>query len=205
MKELVLLIAIGLFLAALIFRFIWGLRLGRQLPRDDNGFKATADIALTRLLEDANGNAKVREVLREISRRAPGLDTPERRAAYHSAAGYLSLQKMKRPALAVGFYLRALREDPACLRALDELQNILVAQKRFRRLERTYWDVLGRLDDTYVGQEIWLKCWSGLASLYSASPRTLRRADAIRKALAAFGPEEQDEIVAPVNFSNLSS
>ena len=99
---------------------------------------------------------------------------------------------MKRPSLAVGLYLRALRETPNCPEALDKLQEILTAQKRLRRLEWNYWDVLGRLGEGEADSEIWLKCWSGLATVYSRSPRTVRRADAIRKAMAAYVTDDED-------------
>jgi hypothetical protein len=146
-------------------------------------------LELTNLVEEAEKTGKVREAIRKLGSRGSGIDSAELRAAYRCAAGHLALTSLKRPSLAVGLYLRALREDPNCVEALDKLQEILAAQKRLRRLEWTYWDVLGRLDDAEAGGEMWSKCWSGLASLYSASPRKVRRSDAIRKALAAYAPD----------------
>jgi hypothetical protein len=93
----------------------------------------------------------------------------------------------------VGFYLRALREDPTCLAALERLREILMAQKRYRRLEQTCWDVLGRLDDSDVGTEMWAKAWMVLAAIYSTSPRHVRRADAIRKMLTSFEADDEGE------------
>ena len=93
----------------------------------------------------------------------------------------------------MGLFLKALRADPTCVEGITKLQEILSAQKRFRRLEWTYWEVLARLDDSEVGEEMWLACWSGLAAIYAASPKTVRRADAIRKALNAFAQDPDDE------------
>ncbi|MCP4675214.1 MAG: hypothetical protein GY854_06855 [Deltaproteobacteria bacterium] len=193
MKEPLLLGAIVLFILALIFRLVRGLRLGRRMQSRAHNLPPCADSNLESLLDEARKTGKVREALREIGHRAPGLDSAGLRAAYRCAGGHLALTSLKRPALAAGFYLRALREDPGCVEALDKLQEILTGLKRIRRLERTYWDVLGRLDDSEVGDEMWTKCWSGLASIYSNSPRTLRRADAIRKALTAFGTDDNED------------
>ncbi len=205
MKEPLLLAAIALFIVALVFRFVQGIRLGRRLQDRKASLPSCADSELTALLKEAQDTGKARIVLRKIAQRASGLDSAALRAAYRCAGGNLALTEIKRPALAAGLYLRALREDPECIQAIDKLQEILAAQKRLRRLERTYWDVLGRLDDSSVGGEMWVKCWSGLASIYSASPRTVRRADAIRKAFAAYGPddeEEQDDIPQIAPFSS---
>ena len=204
MKEPLLLAVIGLFLVALVYRLVRGFSSARRWGRNSTPFPPSNDAELSHLIEEARSSGKIREALREIGRRAHALESAARRAAYHSAAGHLSLSELKRPALAAGFYLRALREDPTCVEALDKLQEILIAQRRLRRLEWTYWDILGRLEDSQVGLEIWMKCWSGLASIYSASPRTVCRADAIRKALSAYGPEDEDEIAAAPNATTLS-
>ncbi len=193
MKEPLLIVLVGLFIIVLVFRLIRGLLVGRRLKSKDPSVPGWTDPQLSNLIDGAKRPTLVREAIREIGRRAPGVESAELRAEYRCAAGYLSLNQLKRPGLAVGFYLRALREDPTSIEALDKLQEILTAQKRFRRLEWTYWDVLGRLDDAEVGSEMWGKCWAGLAAVYSSSPRTVRRADAIRKALVEFTHDDTEE------------
>lgn len=175
-----------LFIAMLILRFVRGILISRRLGANNTLPSSMGDSELESLIDSATDNAKVREALKSIEARASSSESAQQRAMYHCARGHLSLTKLKRPGLAVGFYLRALREDPTAIDALDKLQEILTAQKRLKRLEWTYWAVLGRLDDAEVGSKIWIKCWSGLASIYSTSPRTTPRADAIRKSLAAY-------------------
>lgn len=193
MKE-TLLIAVGLFLALLLFRFIRGIMLGRRISKEQACRPSDADdLELDRLLEEAKaGGGKAREVLRKLERNARSGGSGSR-AAYHCAAGNLAVTKLRRPNLAVGFYLRALREDPTCVPAMDRLKDILFSQRRLRRFEKTCWEVLGRLDDDEVGSEMWLRCWSGLAAIYSASPKFVRRADAIRKLLESMGEEPGTE------------
>lgn len=190
MKEPLLLTTIALFLLALVTRFIRGVLLGRRFRTSGTSLPHFADAELKALIEDAKKPGKLRESIRRISGRSPALDSGSLRAAYYCAAGNLVLSELKRPASAVGFYLRALREDRLSIEALEKLQEILVVQKRLRRLEWTYWDILGRLDDAEVGGDMWTKCWSGLASIYSASPRTVRRADALRKVLKVLGSDD---------------
>jgi hypothetical protein len=190
MKEPILLTAVVLFMAVLVLRLVRGARIGKRMKGRGVKLPACADDELDSLLKKAKDSGKIRDVLREINNRASRVDAADLRAAYRCAAGHLALVDLKRPNLAVGFYLRALREDPTCVEALDKLQEILAAQRRHRRLERTYWDVLGRLDDAEAGGNMWFKCWSGLASVYSASQRSIRRADAIRKALSVVAPYE---------------
>ncbi len=181
----------GLFIVVLIARIWRGIAIGRRLRSSDASWSAEADPKLEALMNQAQDQNTVKSVLREIERRAFSRDSASTRAAYHCAAGHLALQQLKRPGLAVGFYLRALREDPTSIEALDKVQDILVAQKRTKRLEWTYWNVLSRLDDAEVGSRMWIRCWSGLASIYSASPKKTARADAIRKALTAHYSEEE--------------
>jgi hypothetical protein len=181
-----LLIALGLFVLMLVVQLIRGILRGRRISVGRTcSTDITSDPELVGLVEQASGRGKAREVLRKIEDRATTADAAETRASYHCAAGDVSLIQMKRPKLAVGFYLRALREDPTCVPALDKLQEILLAQKRNRRFERTCWEVLGRLDDDEVGSEMWVKCWSGLAAIYSASSKHVGRADAIRAMVAS--------------------
>jgi hypothetical protein len=189
MKEQLIVVLVGLFIVVLILRAVRGLA-SRRVRAEDSGVPEFADAALVELIDQSKAPGKAREILREMGRRVSGLESPRLRAAYICARGNLSLNQLKRPKLAVGFYLRALREDPACEEALKRLQELLTAQRRVRRLEWMYWDVLGRLDDIDADSKVWFRCWSGLASLYSASPRKVRRADAIRKVLSAYAPED---------------
>jgi len=182
-----LLIALGLFVLMLVVRLVRGILQGRRISAGRScSTEGMGDPELTALVAEANqSSGRAREILRKIEARAATAAHREARASYHCAAGDVSLIQMKRPKVAVGFYLRALREDPTCVPAFDKLQEILLAQKRGRRFERTCWEVLGRLDDAEVGSEMWVKCWSGLAAIYSASPRQVGRADAIRALVAA--------------------
>lgn len=181
-----LLIALGLFVLMLVFRLVRGIIQGRRISAGRTcSTDGTGDPDLAALIEEARHGGRVREVLRRIEGRATTAAEPTARASYHCAAGDVSLIQMKRPKVAVGFYLRALREDPTCVPALDKLQEILLAQKRGRRFERTCWEVLGRLDDAEVGSEMWVKCWTGLAAFYATSPKYVGRADAIRALIAS--------------------
>ena len=193
MKEPVLVALVGLFVVLLLVRLVRGFLVGRRLGAEAGIFSSPEDPELTSLVKKAQENEKVHDALREIERRASGVGSASLRAAYHCAAGHVSMTQLKRPKLAAGYYIRALREDPSYIDAIDKLRDILAAQKRYRRLEWIYWDVLGRLGASEVGSEMWIKCWSGLASVYSASQRTVRRADAIRKALLAVTPDEDDD------------
>jgi hypothetical protein len=195
-----LLIALGLFVLMLVVQLIRGIIRGRRISAGRTcSTDGTGDPELAALVEEAQRRGRAREVLRKIEDRATNADTSETRASYHCAAGDVSLIQMKRPKLAVGFYLRALREDPSCVPAMDKLQEILLAQKRNRRFERTCWEVLGRLDDDEVGSEMWVKCWSGLAAIYSSSSKHVGRADAIRAMVASvtgagerYGEDDED-------------
>ncbi|MDJ0766747.1 MAG: hypothetical protein QNJ97_27490 [Myxococcota bacterium] len=201
MKEPFVVIGAAVFIAALLFRLVRSIRLGRRFKSREHRLPACADETLNALVIEAKQTGRVKESLKDLSQRALGVDASDLRAAYHCAAGHMAMTDLKRPALSVGFYLRAIREDPHCVEALDKLQEILVAQKRFRRLEWTYWEVLGRLSDAEVGGHMWTKCWSGLASVYSTSQRTVGRADAIRKVIEVCGSDvesEEDSDAAPV-------
>lgn len=184
MKEL-LLITIGLFVVLMLFRFIRGVICGRRLASGSGSLNGKKYEAVSAIVEEAQKKGKVRDALREVLAKANSADASTR-SIYHCAAGNLSLFEMKRTNLAVGFYLRALRDDPYCIIALDRLHEILMAQKRHRRLEKTCWDILSRLDDDAIGTDVWVKCWTVLASVYSMSPKFVRRADAIRKLLSAY-------------------
>jgi hypothetical protein len=194
MKEILLIVFIGLFILVLILRALRGV-VSRRYNTNDASLPKYEDPELDALLDMSTQSAKeARDVLKKLGRRATVLESARMSALYRCAQGHISLNQLKRPGLAAGFYLRALREDPTCEEALTLLQDILTTQRRFGRLEWAYWDVLGRIDDIESNSKMWTKCWSGLATLYSASARKVRRADAIRKALVAFGPEDLDEI-----------
>ena len=194
MKEPLLLLALGLFVAVLLLRLFKAYLLAHRLKSKETNLPESADDRLLQIMADTETPQKAREAIVQIGRSAPRAKTPAIRSAYFVAAGHLSINPLKRPKLAVGFYIRALRSDPTCLDALHKLQEILIAQKRTRRLEWTYWEVLARLDDSEVGEEIWMVCWAGLASIYAASPRGVNKADAIRKALTAFVPDDEDGV-----------
>ena len=193
MKEPIILILVGLFIAVLILRAIKAYFLAHRLKSKETGIPEGADSALLELMTDVGLPSKAKNAIQKIVRRAPRGKTPAARSAYFVAAGHLAINPLKRPKLAVGFYLKALRSNPTCLDALHKLQEILLAQKRFRRLEWTYWEVLARLDDSEVGEEIWLRCWAGLAEIYATTPRGVHKADAIRKALSAFVTDEEGD------------
>jgi len=186
MTKVMLLIAVGLFLALLLFRFVRAILTGRRISREQSCRPSDGgDADLLRLLDEAkSGGGKTREVLRKLERNAHSGGARDR-AVYHCAAGNLAVTELKRPNLAVGFYLRALREDPDCAPAFERVKEILISQKRVKRLENTCWEILGRLDDDAVGSQMWARCWSALASVYVSTPRLARRADAIRKMLDA--------------------
>ncbi len=193
MKEPALLALIVLFVAVLVLRMVKSYSLAKRLRSEGTGLPMDADAGLVELVERAQTPAKAREVIREISEMAHGIASSSKRAAYYCAAGNLAIHPLKRPNSAVGLFLKALRDHPTCSDAIVKLQEILTAQKRYRRLEWTYWEVLARLDDSEVGEEVWVACWSGLAAIYAASPRTVRRADAIRKSINAFVQVDEDD------------
>lgn len=193
MKEPVILVLLGLFIAVLLLRTIKAYFLAHHLKSKDHSIPEGADQQLHELMSDVETPSKARSAIQNIGRMTPRAKTPAVRSAYFVAAGHLAINPLKRPKLAVGFYLKAIRSDPTCLEALHKLQEILLAQKRYRRMEWTYWEVLARLDDSEVGEEMWLVCWAGLAAIYAASPREVHKADAIRKVLATFVADEDEE------------
>ncbi len=193
MKEPILLVLLVLFIAVLSLRALKAYFLAHRLKTKETGIPEGADMALRDLLSDIDSPAKARNAIQKAVHSAPLGKTPTTRSAYFVAAGHLAISQLKRPKLAVGFYLKALRSNPTCIDALGRLQEILLAQKRFRRLEWTYWEVLSRLDDSEVGEEIWLMCWAGLAEIYAASPRGVHKADAIRKALSVFVTDDEEQ------------
>lgn len=203
MKEPLIVALAGLVILVLVVRFIRGLLVARRFRTVDQRFFPLDDEELVRLIESSSNAAKAKETLRVIVRKAQNNADPTKRAGYYCVAGDVATDKLKRPGLSVGFYLRALRTDPTCLHALEKLQDILMSQRRLRRLEWIYWEVLGRLDDNEVGSTMWLRCWQGLAAVYSESPRTVRRADAIRKTIIAV--EGDTGVVAQIQETAKSS
>ena len=193
MKEPLLVALVALFFVVLIFRMVQAYLLAHRLKGCSQDVPNDADERLVEMLRGADTPQKAKDALRDITHMAGGVKSPAGRSAYYSAAGNLALNPLKRPNLAVGLYLKALRANPTTIEAVRKLQEILTAQKRIRRLEWTYWEVLARLDDSEVGEETWLACWAGLAAVYAASPKTVHRADAIRKSLSAFLVDEDSE------------
>ena len=196
-KEL-LLVATGLFLAMLVFRFVRGVLQGRRLSVGRSCTPEEGDDPeLKRMLAEAVDGPRAREALRRIEARAAAIDAPESRAVHHCAAAKVALTVLKRASVATKLYMRALQEDPRCGEALAKVEEILIAQRRTRRLERVCWEVLGRLDDGDTGGPIWSKSWAILAKLYAASPRLVGRADAIRKMLAAVQIDPDEALEDP--------
>lgn len=193
MKEPLLAAFIALFFVVLVFRMIQAYLLAHRLQGRTMGVPTDADDRLVTLLRNTDSPQRAKDAVRDITHMASGVKSPAGRSAYYSAAGNLALNPLKRPNLAVGLYLKALRANPTAIDAIHKLQEILTAQKRTRRLEWTYWEVLARLDDNEVGEDTWIACWAGLAAIYGASPKTVHRADAIRKSLSAFVSEEDGE------------
>lgn len=191
----IIVILAGLVLLVVVLRVVRALWGGSRHWASGQGELCSPDPRVAALLEQVPGasKAKLKEIVREIARAAVTAGALDKRAVCYDAAGRLALGELQRPGLAAGMFLRALRADPNCLSALLKLEEILLSQGRLRRMETSYWDVLGRLDDSAVGSGVWVRCWTGLSSLYAESPRTVRRADAIRKALAAFGSESDEE------------
>ncbi len=194
MKEPLLVALVALFVVVMIFRLIKSYLLANRLKGSAADVPSDADDKLVAILKTAESPQKAKEAVQAITHAAVTIETPAARGAYFAAAGNLAVNQLKRPNLAVGLYLRALRVNPTCVEAVHRLQEILTAQKRIRRLEWTYWEVLSRLDDSEVGEEMWIACWAGLAALYAASPKTVHRADAIRKSLSAFVSDDSDEV-----------
>jgi len=107
------------------------------------------------------------------ARKAP----PIERAALLVSAGHVAKDAMHRMDLAVAYYLRALRYDPASQVALDCVRDCLSLQRSWRRLERVYWRLLAKLPKSspLVGRVL-----TYLADLYSGPFRHPTRAEAIR-------------------------
>lgn len=205
MKEPILAVLIGLFIIVLLFRMIKSYLFAHRLKGCSQDVPSDADARLIDILKTVDSPQKAKEVLRDVTRMAGSVQSPAGRSAYLSAAGNLALNPIKRPNLAVGLYLRALHANPTCIEAVHKLQEILTAQGRLRRLERTYWDVLARLDDSETGTGTWIACWAGLAAVYAASPKTVRRADAIRKSLSAFIADDEEGEKEIERISRISS
>ncbi len=193
MKEPLLAALVALFFVVLIFRMLKAYLLAHRLKGRPDDVPSEADDRLLAILKSVDSPQKAKDAVRDITHMAGGVKTAAGRGAYYSAAGNLALNPLKRPDLAVGLYLKALRANPTAIEAVHKLQVILTAQKRIRRLEWTYWEVLARLDDSEIGDETWVTCWAGLAAIYGGSPKTVHRADAIRKSLTAFLADEDGE------------
>ena len=109
----------------LILRALRGI-VSRRYNTGDANLPRYEDPELDTLLDRSTRSGKeAREVLKKLGRRATVLESHSMSALYRCAQGHISLNQLKRPSLAAGFYLRALREDPTCAEALTMLQGIL--------------------------------------------------------------------------------
>ncbi|MBN2718473.1 MAG: hypothetical protein JXX14_21695 [Deltaproteobacteria bacterium] len=185
MKEKLLVITAALSVLFFLFQVVKGYYLAR---RPWKRRRPRVDSELEELLQKAESPAEARNVLRDIDGRAARHDATAR-ASYYSVAGEVALHQLKRPNVAIRYYLRALRNNPRCESAFDRLSEILLAQKRHRRFKRACWYLLSRMDEDDTGTSLWNKCWSGLATVYASSPATTDRADAIRLMLAGMNAE----------------
>lgn len=125
-------------------------------------------------LQRADPGAK--EEFRKVKLRARGVQGVDR-AVLLVQAGDLAREGLHRIDLAVAYYLRAIRYDPASQVALDSVRECLGLQRSWRRLERVYWRLLAKLpaDSPLVRRVL-----SHLADLYSGPFRHPTRAAAIR-------------------------
>lgn len=196
MKEQLLVIAAALSVLFILFQLVRGYILARRPWRER---RPKTNPELEEMLRKADSPVTARTVLKDIDGKAVQHDA-RARASYYSVAGEISLHKLKRPNVAIRYYLRALRNNPRCESAFDRLSEILLAQKRYRRFKRACWFLLSRMDDDDTGRPMWKKCWSGLATVYAASPATTDRADAIRKMLSAFVRDVEDEELAELDL-----
>ncbi len=187
MKEALLVIAALLIVLSIVVQLLKGFVFSRRAWRGGD-----ADPELEQYVKRAGTPGEARQVLRELEIRAVDQDSRLRSRVY-STGGEIALIVLKRPAVAVRYYLRALRANPDCTAAFERLTEVLVAQKKLRRLERVCWDLLSRLGDDGAGSPMWRRCWQGLATVYAATPRMVNRADAIRKMLDFAGPDEDDD------------
>ena len=196
MKEKLLVITAALSVLFFLFQLVRGYILARRPWR---ARRPKTNPELEEMLKKADSPVSARTVLRDIDGKAVQHDA-RARASYYSVAGEISLHQLKRPNVAIRYYLRALRNNPRCESAFDRLSEILLAQKRYRRFKRACWYLLSRMDDDDTGASMWQKCWSGLATVYAAAPATTDRADAIRKMLSGFARDTGDEELAELDL-----
>jgi tetratricopeptide (TPR) repeat protein len=196
MKEKLLVIAAALIVLFFLFQLVRGYILARRPWR---ARRPKTEPELEEMLRKADSPVTARTVLKDIDGKAVQHDA-RARASYYSVAGEISLHKLKRPNVAIRYYLRALRNNPRCESAFDRLSEILLAQKRYRRFKRACWFLLSRMDEDDTGTRMWKKCWTGLATVYAASPTTTNRADAIRKMLAGVARDVEDDELAELDL-----
>ena len=192
MKEYLLAFTALLFLALLLYRLIRSIWLSQRLSADTHSPGCAIPGELQAKVDAATTPARARELLREIERRASG-ERANKRACYYVASAEVARTVLKRQNVSVHFYIRALRNDPACEPALERLITALLAQKKTRLLERHCWSLLSRMGPEHTGGAVWIKCWTTLGNLYAANPRQLERSDAIRKMLNFAVAEDDDE------------
>lgn len=129
--------------------------------------------------------------VRARAKEARNAPTPGERAALLVEAGQLAHERLADTDLAVAYYLRALRADPANVAAMESLRGTLARPGRFRRLERIYWRLLSRIPPTGPSRPTWLTVWRALGDLYARGYRSPVRARAIRALLEQLGEPPQ--------------
>ncbi|MBI2894145.1 MAG: hypothetical protein HYY06_11390 [Deltaproteobacteria bacterium] len=122
------------------------------------------------------GGAQTIAAVRSKAKDARATSDPGRKAELFVEAGDLARAGGTDQNLAVAYYLRALRSDPASRPALAALSATLGSPGSFRRLERVYWRLLSRVPPG----EATLDVWRALADLYGRGYRHRSRARAIR-------------------------
>ncbi len=139
-------------------------------------------------LSGRRGQSAIRAALRDAQDRAAKSTTPRERARALADAGDACARSIARTNGAVGFYLRAMRTDPASEELVTRAAAAL--HRRPRALESLLWRRLGA--DTFSAERkpAALAALRALAQLYAAgngSVRSRSRARAIEHVLLAMG------------------
>ncbi len=136
-------------------------------------------------LSRGRGARPRRGALREAQKRIEGAKTPQEKALALSDAGDACAYALGRATGAIGYYLRAMRSDPASAEIVERAARGLA--RRPRALESLLWRRLGA--------EVWggdakpaaLAALRHLVRLYGGALRQPTRARALENALRALG------------------